>query len=136
MTNQVLELDILGIPAPQGSKKIIHGRLIEASGDKLKKWRKQIASSCLESQGSWQLSFLPIEVEVIFWLPRPKTITPAKRFYPVTPPDLDKLLRALLDGIGQSGAIWGDDSQVVRITAWKAYADERDSGAQVRIWEI
>jgi Holliday junction resolvase RusA-like endonuclease len=57
------------------------------------------------------------------------------------PPDLDKLLRALLDGIGQGhdtgkvgdGLIWGDDSQVVEIIAKKFYADDRLPGADIRI---
>ena len=46
---------------------------------------------------------------------------------------VDKLARGLLDGIGQSEVIWGDDSQVIELTAWKAYADDGAPGAQVRI---
>jgi crossover junction endodeoxyribonuclease RusA len=136
VTNQTLHLDIPGVPTPQGSKKVINGRLIEAAGDRLKKWRKAIAESCLESSDSWQLSYLPIELEVVFYMPRPASVKPAKRYYPIVPPDLDKLLRGLLDGIGQSEAIWGDDAQVVRVTAWKAYADLREPGAEVKLWEM
>lgn len=69
-------------------------------------------------------------------MPRPASVKPAKRYYPTVAPDLDKLLRALLDGIGQSGVIWGDDSQVVRLTAWKAYADWREPGAEAKIREM
>ena len=52
------------------------------------------------------------------------------------PPDLDKLLRGLLDGIGQSEVIWGDDSQVVQIDAVKLYADETEPGATVTIYGL
>lgn len=133
--NQLLELQILGDPAPQGSKRIINGRLVEASSTKLNRWRKAIAAACKEATG-WELSKAPIEVEVVFYLPRPVSVSPTKRYYPIVPPDLDKLVRGLLDGIGQSGVVWGDDSQVIRITAWKHYADQLPVGAEVRLWEI
>jgi Holliday junction resolvase RusA-like endonuclease len=63
------------------------------------------------------------------------------RALPIVPPDLDKLLRSTLDGIGQGhdtgkvgdGLIWGDDSQVVEIAARKFYADDREPGADIRI---
>lgn len=135
MTNKPLLLDISGLPAPQGSKRVFNGRLVEASGDKLKRWRKEIATVC-QAEKAWHFSTQAIELEVVFYLPRPASVKPAKRFWPIVAPDLDKLLRGLLDGIGQSGVIWGDDAQVVRITAWKSYADTREPGAEVRIWEI
>jgi Holliday junction resolvase RusA-like endonuclease len=43
------------------------------------------------------------------------------------------LLRGVGDGIGQSGVIWGDDSQIVEISARKFYADDRETGAVIRI---
>lgn len=56
-----------------------------------------------------------------------------KRPLPIVPPDLDKLARGLLDGIGQSEVIWGDDSQVINLIARKFYADDRKPGAEVKI---
>lgn len=61
---------------------------------------------------------------------RPKTV---KRDFPIVPPDTDKLLRAVGDGIGQSGVIWGDDSQIVEIVASKSYADAQPAGAIIKI---
>ena len=127
-----IELRVFGLPAPQGSKKIIHGRLIEASGQKLKTWRKQIAEACQTKAGS-DLVLGPVGVEVDFYLPRPASVRQSKRPLPIVPPDLDKLLRGLLDGIGPSGVVWGDDSQVVRIYATKQYADDSDPGAVIRV---
>ena len=127
-------LTIEGDPAPQGSKRIIKGRLIEASSTKLKKWRAAIAQACLSVVNEdHKLMIGPVRVEVIFYLPRPKSVPKHKRPWPIVPPDLDKLCRGLLDGIGQSEVIWGDDSQVIELTAWKAYADDCAPGAQVRI---
>lgn len=126
-----IQIEIIGEPAPQGSKKIIQGRLVEAS-KKLKPWRKAVAEAC-KATGNQNLLLGPIEVQVIFFLTRPPSVTQKKRALPIVPPDTDKLCRALLDGIGDSGTIWGDDSQVVRLIASKEYADNRKAGAEVTI---
>jgi Holliday junction resolvase RusA-like endonuclease len=80
---------------------------------------------------------------VDFFLPRPATVKLSKRALPIVPPDVDKLARALLDGLGQGlngkvgdGVIYGDDSQVVELLARKFYADDRAPGADIRIWAL
>lgn len=129
-----LEFEVLGDPAPQGSKRVYNGRVVEAAGQKLKTWRKAIAAACVEARQDNNIFFTgPVQVRVTFHLPRPKTVTIEKRLNPIVPPDLDKLLRGLLDGIGQSEMVWGDDSQVIGITAYKYYADGREPGASVMI---
>lgn len=131
-----ISLRVYGDPAPQGSKRIVRGnRLIEASGEKLKRWRKAIAAECQRvKEENPEVFFLgPVEVEVQFFLPRPTSVTPKKRPLPIVPPDLDKLCRGLLDGVGQSEVIWGDDSQVVNLYAKKLYADIEQPGAIVTI---
>jgi Holliday junction resolvase RusA-like endonuclease len=132
-----MEIRIYGDPAPQGSKRVFNGRIVEASGNKLKVWRKAIAAAC-QNQVTEEHSLLlgPVRVEVEFYLPRPVSVTIKKRALPIVPPDLDKLLRGLLDGIGQSEVIWGDDSQVVQIDAVKLYADETEPGATVTIYAL
>jgi Holliday junction resolvase RusA-like endonuclease len=132
-----MEIRIYGDPAPQGSKRVFNGRVVEAAGNKLKVWRKAIAAAC-QSQVTEEHSLLlgPVRVEVEFYLPRPASVTIKKRALPIVPPDLDKLLRGLLDGIGQSEVIWGDDSQVVQIDAVKLYADDTEPGATVTIYSL
>lgn len=127
-----IELEIFGIPKPQGSKRHVgRGRLIEAAGPALTVWRKQIAEEA--NLATCQKIIGPVEVEAVFFLPRPQSVSKKKRPLPIKPPDLDKLARALLDGIGQAGNIWEDDSQVIRLTASKFYADDRQPGASVTI---
>ena len=132
-----MEIRIYGDPAPQGSKRVFNGRIVEASGNKLKVWRKAIAAAC-QNLVTEEHSLLlgPVRVEVEFYLPRPASVTIKKRALPIVPPDLDKLLRGLLDGIGQSEVIWGDDSQVVQIEAVKLYADDTEPGATVTIYAL
>jgi Holliday junction resolvase RusA-like endonuclease len=61
----------------------------------------------------------PCRVEVVFFLPRPKSV---KREYPSVAPDLDKLLRGLFDAC-TAAKVWGDDSQAVDVIATKRYSD-------------
>ena len=120
---------------------MFQGRIVEAAGQKLKVWRKAIAVAChqlLSEEHSLLLG--PVRVEVDFYLPRPATVKFSKRPLPIVPPDVDKLARACLDGIGQGlngkvgdGIIYGDDSQVVELVASKFYADDREPGAVIRI---
>jgi hypothetical protein len=67
-----MEIRIYGDPAPQGSKRVFNGRIVEASGNKLKVWRKAIAAAC-QNQVTEEHSLLlgPVRVEVEFYLPRP-----------------------------------------------------------------
>ena len=111
---------------------MFNGRLVEAQSANLKKWRKAIADACQPFFGE-NIHLGPIRLEVDFFLERPKTVKQAKRPLPIVPPDLDKLVRGVGDGIGQSEMIWGDDSQVVELVARKFYADEREQGADIRI---
>lgn len=131
----MITLDVFGDPAPQGSKRVFNGRVVEAAGQKLKTWRKAIAAAC-EPYKDQNIILGPVRLEVEFYLPRPKSVSQKKRALPIVPPDLDKLLRAVGDGIGQSEMIWGDDSQIVEMFGSKSYADDRDPGATIRILQL
>ncbi len=129
-----MQLRISGLPKPQGSKRVFNGRVVEAAGAPLKVWRKAIADACI-AQARPSLILGPVEVSVVFYLPRPKTVKESDRKFPIVPPDIDKLARALLDGIGQSEAVWGDDSQVIELKAVKVYGTDF-TGADVKITEL
>jgi crossover junction endodeoxyribonuclease RusA len=129
-----VELRVSGLPKPQGSKRVFNGRVVEAAGNALKVWRKQIAAACLDLvTDDHKLLLGPVRVEVDFYLPRPKTVKLSDRALPIVPPDVDKLLRGFLDGVGQSEVIWGDDSQVIEAVARKHYDDEQPIGAKATI---
>ena len=126
----MIVLNVEGRPTPQGSKRVFNGRIVEAQSANLKKWRGAIAEACLQYP---DIHLGPIRLEVDFYLERPKTVKFSERPLPIVAPDLDKLVRGVGDGIGQSGAIWGDDSQIVEIAARKFYADDRPAGAEIRV---
>ena len=84
-----------------------------------------------------------MRVEIDLYLTRPPSIKRGKREWPIVPPDVDKLCRAVNDGLNQgpdgkanNGRLWGDDSQVVELVAKKFYADDRAPGADIRIFPL
>jgi len=70
-----------------------------------------------------------VVVTIVFKMPRPKGhygargLRPSAPRLPAVKPDLDKLVRAVLDGITEGGAIH-DDAQVCAIAASKTYAGQ------------
>jgi crossover junction endodeoxyribonuclease RusA len=124
-----LTIEVLGDPASQGSHSVINGRIVQVNSAKHKRWRNAVSFSALDLVGpDFDLIEDPVELSVIFYLPRPKTAT---REFPAVMPDLDKLIRSVGDSL--SGTIIRDDSRIVTITAKKLYADDRGSGAIVRV---
>lgn len=122
-------------PGPQGSKRHVgNGRLIEAS-KKVAPWRAAVADAIEKAWvegGEFVVYDRAVEVEITFFLARPKSVSITKRPLPTSPPDLDKLVRSTLDGLVQGGAL-KDDSLVVRLYARKLYADEKPYGAEIEI---
>lgn len=112
---------VAGIPIPQGSKTayVVKGRavLADANGKKLKPWRKEITRVARASWFDRPQVTGPVRVDLVFVFERPASV---KRRLPSVAPDLDKLVRAIGDGVTDAG-IWKDDGQVIRIVAEKVY---------------
>ena len=130
---------VFGHPAPQGSKRHVgNGVLIESSA-KVKPWRQDVRAAALEADAHFDG---PVSLTVGFLLRRPAShfrtgrnahlLRDSAPAYPGKKPDIDKLLRSTLDGLGESG-IWRDDAQVVRVRAEKLYADHEPVGAHITI---
>jgi len=119
-------------PRPQGSKRYVGQRttaagnniplIIEASPG-LTVWRKAVSDAVKQAMidsGDSSKFEGAVKLEAVFYLTRKKSVT---RQYPTVPPDLDKVLRSLMDGITAKGeGVWGDDAQVVRLEVSKKYA--------------
>ena len=69
-----------------------------------------------------------LSVELHFKLPKPKTV---KRDFPNVEPDLDKLIRTVLDAL--TGVVFKNDSRVVHINAVKSYAVPGTEGVYISI---
>ena len=127
-------LDVLGIPAPQGSKRHVgRGILIESSRE-VGPWRERIALAAHSAMycAGQPLLGSAVDVRLDFVMPRPKSM-PKNRTEPaIKRPDLDKLARAVLDAI--TSVVIADDSQVVGLRATKRLAlPDEQPGVEVSV---
>jgi len=76
----------------------------------------------------------PVEVVVEFHMPIPKSSKARPDDYHIKKPDLDNLIKLVLDGISDSCAVWRDDSQVSEVAACKVYGVNPQT--RVRITEV
>lgn len=122
----MIEFRFDGQPIPQGSMKVINGHVIHSQGSALAAWRSGVALAAQRAGAKPSLN--PIAITMVFVVRRPKTVT---RKEPTVPPDLDKLVRAVLDGL--TSVAYHDDAQVTEIHTAKIYGDS--PGVEVRIVE-
>lgn len=90
--------------------------MIEAS-KRLPAWRTAIVEAAYEQASLTDQLDGALILHANFFLKPPKLL---RRLHPTTPPDLDKLVRALCDGL-QIGGLIINDSQITRIHASKSY---------------
>lgn len=125
--------DVLGVPAPQGSKRafVVGKRAVVTEDSKRSApWRDSVAAAGLAAMDGAAAFDGPLRVAIVFRMPRPRSV---KRAYPSVKPDVDKLARAVLDGLTAGGVIV-DDSRVVSLAAKKVY--DAVPGATVRVTEV
>lgn len=113
-------VQVLGEPIPQGSMRAVARGRIVSDNARLRPWRDSVAWHVRDAMADTAPLDGPLEVRATFVLPRPQS-APKRRWAPHKKPDLDKLLRALLDAATVGGA-WVDDAQVVAVTARKVYS--------------
>jgi crossover junction endodeoxyribonuclease RusA len=117
-----VSFQVRGLPVAQGSSRAfaVNGKArIVSTSAPLSAWRNAIAVAASREMGTDPLLDEPLSVTATFLLPRPASI-PKKRVYPAVKPDLDKLVRALLDAL--TGVVWRDDSRVVELDISKQYS--------------
>ena len=133
---------VRGIAQPKGSTRsfVVRrtsgqlGTATTSDNPKLKDWQHAVATEArLAAGGVFFDRETPVAVSVTFGLPRPAS-APKRVTEPIRKPDLDKLLRAVLDGC--TGVVWSDDAQVVDVTCRKVFADAGGGPyARVTVWE-
>lgn len=140
-----LTINVLGTPAPAGSKRafVVNGRarMVESS-KKVRPWWQAVAGAAQEALPTdWQPHAGPVQVEITFYLARPKyhyrtgkhagVLKPDAPAYADKKPDTDKLERTVLDALKAVG-IYRDDCQVADLHGIKRYADAA-TGARITV---
>jgi Holliday junction resolvase RusA-like endonuclease len=141
-TDLLLDFEVRGTPAPQGSKHarpIYRGKadareftgkvaVVESSKSRVKEWRQDVVTAAVAAMafdrapGTFPATG-PLEVGMVFVVARPVghfrtgrhtsgTVRDSAPAWPAVAPDLSKLVRATEDALTTAG-VWGDDKQVV-----------------------
>ena len=142
MSGPILDVTVVGVPAPQGSKTALpNGAMIESSR-KVAPWRDSVANAVYAKvcELGWEPLDEATHVTIEFYLDRPPS-TPRKRVKPSVLPDLDKLVRSTLDALATAKA-FTNDSRVVALDVEKSYArPNQATGARIIVqpwinWEV
>lgn len=149
----MIRFRVNGTPAPQGSKRHVgNGRMVEMS-KAAGPWREAVRA---EASRAMQLPFPgalvytdgprktgPQSVTIVFVLKRPAahygtgrnsgTVKDSAPRFPAGRPDIDKLARAVLDGLVMGG-VMADDGQVASLNVAKVYARNGEApGALIEV---
>jgi Holliday junction resolvase RusA-like endonuclease len=142
----LLAFTVEGDPVPQGSKRVVPtargARAVESNRSTLHPWRQAVTAAAMAAVGELATSGagyepreLPLVVEgpvalgLTFTMRRPlahygtgrnaRQVRPSAPWYVSTRPDLDKLVRGVLDAL--SGVGYRDDGQVAALRVAKVY---------------
>lgn len=138
----MISFTVYGIPAPKGSKSAFPIRrkatgkmgavVVEGKTERQADWKHRVEAVVqhLAARGEPMLDG-PLVARIAFHLPRPAS-APKRRIAPDRKPDLDKLIRAILDPL--SGVLIADDARIVRIEASKFYT--ASPSAEVSLWTL
>jgi len=155
----MIDFFVLGFPAPQGSKTGFimprpvkqgnrfwlpirhHVVLKESSAARVKAWRKAVAAVASDEMAGKPMLECALSVTIVFRMQRPKNqmgtgrnagqVKSSAPVFKTTTPDSDKLARSTLDALTK--IVFGDDSQVVRLTAIKDFVQTEPAGARIVI---
>lgn len=136
--------NVVGRPAPQGSKTYLGNGRFKEQSDYVAAWRNDVRNAASAAFGEALVSG-PILTEMVFMLARPKNhhvsgnpdrpLKPGAPFWHTFAPDRDKLERATNDAL--TGVIWIDDSQVAATLSQKVYAEPGvNSGAIILVFRL
>lgn len=131
-----LNFTVYGRSEPQGSTRAFIPKgwkraIITTTNPRLKSWRQELSKAamlaCAKSNQSFPFAkTVPLEARLVFFFKPPqKKLTSNHK---TTRPDLDKLMRATLDGM--SGIVYEDDSQIASAMIQKQFGVPE----RVEIW--
>lgn len=137
MNKHIVSFFVRGYAQTKGSAKAFFRKgmrypVITNDNTKTKGWDQTI-KAVAQNVAPEQLWTGPIALEFVFYMKKPKNHPKTRRLWHTKKPDLDKIIRAAKDAL--TGVIYADDSQVVRIIAYKQYSDLPGMWARIVHWE-
>lgn len=129
MSEPRIAITAYGIPQVQGNHRVARtGKFakIRDANENLPGWRL-LVSNLARQDFKGDMILGPVELNVVFWIARPKSAPKTRDVRPLTRGggDWDKLARAIGDSLVDAG-VMKDDSQIVEAHVSKRYAVTRD----------
>jgi Holliday junction resolvase RusA-like endonuclease len=122
-----ITITIPGRPQPLQRHRMARSRSYDTAQNRRNKYAVQQAA--LQVLGAAKPLSGPLAIEATFAFVRPKS-APKRRTMPEVKPDVDNLVKLLLDAL--NGVVWRDDAQVVEMRARKIYANVEQTRLVVR----
>jgi len=141
----MIEFNVYGEPVPKGSMRaftrrkagVVVGVGVAPGNEKRTgEWKARVHAAA-QAQADAGVAMLdgPAILIARFWLTKPTSAPKRRRTWPMRKPDLDKLLRGLLDPL--VGVLIADDARIVSIVTTKDYVPEGGRpGVDVRLWPV
>lgn len=133
-----IEFTVPGIPRPQGSKRHVGKGIMVEMSKYVANWRSLVSLASWDAMQGLQPVCKPsvVSIGVEFYFDRPQShytrsgLRPTAATGHTVKPDVDKLLRALLDAMAQ--IVFEDDSQVRIVGAAKFYGSIAETKVRVQ----
>lgn len=120
------QLTIDGVPVAKGRPRL--GRYGTYTPKKTQEYEEYVKMCWVAKYGSIQPAEQPLEMNIVFYMPIPKSYSKKQRaeilngrLKPTKKPDIDNLIKSVLDAL--NGLAYADDSQIIKVTAVKRYAE-------------
>lgn len=120
------QLTIDGVPVAKGRPRL--GRYGTYTPKKTQEYEEYVKMCWVAKYGAIQPSEQPLEMNIVFYMPIPKGYSKKQkaeilsgRLKHIKKPDVDNLIKSVLDAL--NGLAYADDSQIIKVTAVKRYAE-------------
>jgi crossover junction endodeoxyribonuclease RusA len=128
-----VKFTVYGKPQPQGSVRAFMPKgarfpVVTSDNKALKSWRQEIASVAMVEMNGTAMHTGPMHVMASFMFARPNSL-PKRITRKTTKPDVDKLLRGLLDAM--TGIVFRDDAQIIVASISKQFGEPERTEVEI-----
>lgn len=128
------QLTIDGVPVAKGRPRL--GRYGTYTPKKTQEYEEYVKMCWVAKYGSIQPSEQSLEVNIVFYLPIPKSVNKKQRaemldgrIKHTKKPDIDNLIKSVLDAL--NGIAYSDDSKIIKVAAEKQYSEKPRTEIQI-----
>lgn len=128
------QLTIDGVPVAKGRPRL--GRYGTYTPKKTQEYEEYVKMCWFAKYGGVQPSEQSLEVNIVFYLPIPKSVNKKQRaemldgkIKHTKKPDIDNLIKSVLDAL--NGIAYSDDSKIIKVAAEKQYSEKPRTEIQI-----